>query len=140
MRIGLVVAEFNPDATLPMLKVAKTHIDFLGGELGPVAMVVGVFDTPLALKAMLRRDDIDAAVVLGAVVEGDTGHDEVVAGHAARKAVDLSLEYEKPVGLGITGPGMSRLQSHARISAAKSAVEAVVKSQLVWDTLATSGT
>ena len=40
---------------------------------------------------------------------------------------DLSLEYEKPVGLGITGPGMSRLQAEARIERAKAAVESVVK-------------
>lgn len=135
MRIGIVVAEFNPDATLPMLEVAKGHIDFLGGEVGPVAMVAGVFDTALALKALLRRDDIDAAIILGAVVEGETGHDEIVAGHAARKAIDLSLEHDKPVGLGITGPAMSRLQAHARITAAKHAVEAVVKSQLAHDAI-----
>ena len=47
--------------------------------------------------------------------------------HAARKMADLALEFDKPVGLGVTGPGMSRLQSEARIERAKDAVEAVVK-------------
>ncbi|MCU0852416.1 MAG: 6,7-dimethyl-8-ribityllumazine synthase, partial [Thermoplasmata archaeon] len=37
------------------------------------------------------------------------------------------VEFEKPVGLGITGPGMSRLQAEDRIERAKDAIESVVK-------------
>jgi 6,7-dimethyl-8-ribityllumazine synthase len=47
--------------------------------------------------------------------------------HASRKIADLSLEYGKPVSLGISGPGMSRIEAHARVKYAKRAVEAVVK-------------
>ena len=92
-----------------------------------VLHVPGVFDMPLAVKVALERLDIDGVVALGAVIEGETAHDEVVIQHCARKLVDLSLEYSKPVGLGITGPGMSRLQAEARIERAKAAVETVVK-------------
>ncbi|MCC7575891.1 MAG: 6,7-dimethyl-8-ribityllumazine synthase, partial [Methanomethylovorans sp.] len=53
--------------------------------------------------------------------------DEIVVQHAARKITDLSLEYEKPVTLGIAGPGMSRLEAHERVDYAKRAVEAAVK-------------
>ena len=70
---------------------------------------------------------IVGAVALGAVIEGETDHDEIVIQHAARKIIDISLENDKPVGLGITGPGMSRNQAQARIENAKSAVEACVK-------------
>ena len=76
---------------------------------------------------MLKRKDIDGVVALGAVIEGETEHDDIVIQHAARKIADLSIEYDKPVGLGITGPGMSRLQAQDRIDRAKTAVEAVVK-------------
>ncbi len=81
----------------------------------------------LAIKALLKRDDIDGVVILGAVIEGDTEHDDVIISHASRKAIDLAVELEKPVALGITGPGMSRLQAEARIERAKAAVESVVK-------------
>jgi len=66
-------------------------------------------------------------VALGAVIEGETEHDEIVIQHASRKIADLALEYDKPVGLGITGPGMSRLQAEERIERAKMAVESVIK-------------
>jgi 6,7-dimethyl-8-ribityllumazine synthase len=70
---------------------------------------------------------VDGVVCLGAVIEGETEHDDIVIQQASRKITDLAVESGKPVGLGITGPGMSRLQAEARITRAKAAVEAVVK-------------
>ena len=127
MKIGIVVSEFNFDVTQMMLERAKAHAEFLGAAVAEVMHVPGVFDMPLAVKRMLARKDIDGVVTLGAVIEGETDHDQLVIGQAARKITDLSVEYDKPVGLGITGPKMSRLQAEDRIENAKAAVEAVVK-------------
>jgi len=127
MKIGAVVSEFNYDITMMMLKRAKEHAQFLGVEISQVVKVPGVFDMGLAVKKLLERKDIDAVVTIGAVIEGETEHDDLVIQHATRKIADLALEYNKPVGLGISGPGMTRLQAEARIERAKSAVEAVVK-------------
>lgn len=127
MRIGFVVSEFNFDITYMMLENAKEHAAFLGAYAGPVVKVPGVFDMPLAIKKLLKRGDVDGVVTLGAVIEGETEHDQIVIQHASRKIADLSLEYEKPVALGITGPGMTRLQAQDRVDRAKSAVESVVK-------------
>ena len=127
MKIGIVVSEFNYDITAMMLERAKEHADFLGAKVADVIHVPGVYDMPLAVNKLLKRKDIDGVVTLGAVIEGETGHDEIVIGQATRKITDLSVEHNKPVGLGITGPGMSRLQAEERIERAKSAVESVVK-------------
>jgi 6,7-dimethyl-8-ribityllumazine synthase len=40
---------------------------------------------------------------------------------------DLSVEFDKPVSLGVTGPGMTRLQAQDRVEKAGEAVESVVK-------------
>jgi len=127
MRIGIVVSEFNYDITMMMLERAKAHADFLGLDVKETVNVPGVFDMPLAIKALLKREDIDGVVTLGAVIEGETEHDDVVVSHASRKIADLALEHDKPVSLGITGPGMTRLQAAKRIERAKSAVESVFK-------------
>jgi len=127
IRIGAAVSEFNYDITMMMLERAKEHANFLGAEISQVVKVPGVFDMGLAIKKLLERKDIDCVVALGAVIEGETEHDELVISHAARKIADLSIQYDKPVGLGISGPGMTRLQAEDRIERAKSAVEAVVK-------------
>ena len=127
IKIGIVAAEFNYDVTYAMVELAKEHARFLNAEVKEIIKVPGVFDMPLAVRMLIERDDIDCIVTLGAVIEGSTGHDEIVAGHASRKIADLALDYGKPVGLGIAGPGMSRIEAHQRIEYAKRAVEAAVK-------------
>jgi 6,7-dimethyl-8-ribityllumazine synthase len=127
IRVAIVASEYNFDVTLLMLERAKEEIEFLGATLGPVVKTPGVYDMPLAVKVLYGRKDVDAIVALGAVIEGETGHDEVVMNQAARKLTDLSVEYGKPLGLGISGPGETRLQAQDRIENAGNAVRAVVK-------------
>jgi 6,7-dimethyl-8-ribityllumazine synthase len=77
---------------------------------------------------LAKREDVEAVVTLGAVIEGETQHDEVVMQHATRKLMDVGLEYNKPVTLGISGPGATRLQALERVNDyARRAVEAAVK-------------
>ena len=127
VRVAVVASEYNFDVTSSMVERAKEEIAFLGATLGPVLKTPGVYDMPLAVKALFARKDVDAVVALGAVIEGETQHDEVVMNQAARKLADLSVEYSKPLGLGITGPGETRLQAQVRIENAATAVRAVVK-------------
>jgi 6,7-dimethyl-8-ribityllumazine synthase len=126
-RLGFVVSEFNRDITYQMELLGKEHAQFLGAEVISVVYVPGVYDMPLAVRKLLRRDDIDAVVTIGAVIQGDTAHDEVVIQHAARKLMDLSLEFDKPVTFGVSGPRMSRPDAHRRVDYSKRAVEAAVK-------------
>ena len=127
IRIGAVVSEFNYDITMMMMERAKEHAEFLGAEIVKTIKVPGVFDMGLPVKKLLEQKNIDGVVAIGAVIEGETEHDDIVIQHASRKIADLSIEYGKPVGLGITGPGMTRLQAEQRIERAKAAVESVVK-------------
>ena len=127
IRVAIVASEFNYDVTLLMVERAKEEVAFLGASLGPVVKTPGVYDVPLAAKALLERSDVDAVVALGAVIEGETNHDEVVMNQATRKLADLAVEYGKPVGLGISGPGETRLQAQDRIENAANAVRAAVK-------------
>jgi 6,7-dimethyl-8-ribityllumazine synthase len=127
IRVAIVASEYNYDVTLLMVERAKEELEFLGATLGPVFKTPGVYDMPIAVKALFARPDVDAVVALGAVIEGETSHDEVVMNQAARKLADLSVEYGKPIGLGISGPGETRLQAQDRIENAGNAVRAVVK-------------
>jgi len=127
IRLGFVVSEFNRDITYQMEILGREHAAFLGAEVVGTILVPGVYDMPLAIKKFLEIGEVDAVVTLGCVIEGATEHDEVVVQHAARKITDLSLEYDKPVTLGIAGPGMTRLEAHERIDYGKRAVESAVK-------------
>lgn len=127
MKIALVVSDFNFDVTSLMLERARRHAEFLGAEVAHVIHVPGVFDMALAVKKLLKRKDVDGVAIIGSVIKGETSHDELITGPMASAAVDLALQYEKPVGLGITGPGMDRLQAFDRIDNAKNAIESVVR-------------
>ncbi|MGP8321540.1 MAG: 6,7-dimethyl-8-ribityllumazine synthase [Methanosarcinaceae archaeon] len=127
INLGFVVAEFNRDLTYQMELLGLEHAKFLGAEVKETILVPGVYDMPLAIKKLCEHDDIDAVVTIGAVIEGSTKHDEIVVQQASRKIMDLSLEYGKPVTLGIAGPGMTRMEAHQRVDYAKRAVEAAVK-------------
>jgi riboflavin synthase len=102
--LGIVVGMFNSGITSKMK--AKALETAAGEGAGTVVLEVpGVFDMPLVVKKLLMDKKIDAVVALGAVVKGETAHDEVITKDAARRLGDLSLEHRKPVTLGIIGPG-----------------------------------
>jgi len=127
LKIAIVVADFNIDVTSQMLEKARRHSELLGAEVSRVLHVPGVYDMPVVIKKLLKRKDVDGVVILGAVIKGDTRHDEIVISTTASAAAQLAVEFEKPVGFGITGPGMTREQAIDRIDNAKTAVEAVVR-------------
>jgi 6,7-dimethyl-8-ribityllumazine synthase len=93
-----------------------------------ICHVPGAFDMPLMVEQLLKTEEIDAIVTLGAVIKGETGHDVVIANNTARLLADLSLKYQKPITLGITGPDMTVKQAKNRVtSVPKRAVEAAYK-------------
>jgi riboflavin synthase len=102
-RIAIVVSRFNDEITSQMEEKAKGTIAELGANAGPVVEVGGVFEIPLAAKKLLMDKQNDAVVCLGAVIKGDTAHDELIAKTVAKKISSLSLEFNKPATLGIIG-------------------------------------
>jgi len=128
LKIAIVVAEFNQKITSRMHDVALETAKKLDIEIIHTSHVPGIFDMPLIIDKLLQRSDIDAVVTLGAVIKGQTKHDEIIAHSTARNIAKLSIKYQKPVSLGISGPGMQVRQAYARIRpVSENAVNAVFK-------------
>ena len=115
IRIAIIVSEFNSDITFQMLNKAKDQAQKIKADVRYICFAPGSFDMPLLIEELLKKKDVDAAVTLGAVIKGETSHDDIVAENAARLIADLSLKYGKPIGLGITGPDMTLEQAKDRI-------------------------
>jgi len=116
IRIGIVVSEFNNDITIPMLDEAKKFAnDHLNIRITYICFVPGVFDMPIMIEELLKKKDVDAVVTLGAIIKGETSHDRIIASATAESISELSLKYNKPISLGITGPDMTFEQAEARI-------------------------
>ncbi len=114
VRIGVVVSEFNREITLAMLDNAKKQAKKMDAIISYVCYVPGSYDMPIMVQELLKKKDVDAAVTLGAVIKGETTHDEIVAENAARLIADLSVKHGKPVALGISGPNMTFKQAKNR--------------------------
>ena len=112
--LAIVVSEFNNEITFKMLEGARDHAATVSAKINYIIYVPGTYDMPLAVEGLLKKKNVDAVVTLGAVIKGDTRHDDIVAENAARLIADLSLKYGKPVTLGIAGPGMTIEQARAR--------------------------
>jgi 6,7-dimethyl-8-ribityllumazine synthase len=125
--LGLVVAQFNESVTGPMEEAAREAAADAGADIAETTPVPGVYDAPLAADRLARRDDIDAVAVLGAIVTGDTRHDEVIADAAAQGLTDVSLDRDKPVTFGVAGPGMSGAEARERVDKGAEAVSAAVQ-------------
>ncbi|MHB9285644.1 6,7-dimethyl-8-ribityllumazine synthase [Halobacteriales archaeon Cl-PHB] len=127
-RLGLVVAQFNKErpVTHEMADAARAAADDLGVDIVAELDVPGSYDTPLAADKLARRDDVDAVAVIGAIVTGETDHDEVIGHAAATGLTDVSLERDTPVTMGIIGPGMTADQAAERIEYGATAVESAV--------------
>jgi len=128
LKIALVVSSFNSELTDEMLRVAKKTAEDMDVEVDTVVPVKGSFEIPLAAKKLAMNKTIDCIAVLGAVVKGETAHDEVIVKTIANRLSELSLEFRKPIGFGIMGYDINWDEAEERAGEyAKRAVEAAVE-------------
>ena len=112
--IALVISDFNSKITSKMEENAEKVAGSLGAKVVKKIHVPGAFEVPYATRILLKKKNIDAVVVLGAVIRGDTDHDIVIVNSISHKLMDLSLQYNKPLGFGIIGPRVTRQQAEQR--------------------------
>ncbi len=128
MNLAIVTADFNSKITNKMESIAKKQAIKLGAAIKQTIHVPGAFEIPFAVKKLIKQKEINGIITLGAVIKGDTDHDQVVANNAAEQILKLSLKYEKPVSLGIIGPNVTRAQAEEKLeNYAKRAAETVIK-------------
>ena len=105
IRVAILAAAFNEQIVGPMIGAAADEVRRRGGEVVKSVRVPGAYELPLPAKRLLADPDVDLLVVLGFIERGETLHGEVM-GHAVHHALlDLELAHDKPIGLGIIGPG-----------------------------------
>jgi 6,7-dimethyl-8-ribityllumazine synthase len=107
INLGIVVADFNQKITSNMEIYAEKKADSLGARILKKIHVPGAFEIPFASNKLLNDKDIDAVIVVGAVVQGETHHDIVIMNAVSLKLIELYIKYGKPIGFGIIGPRVS---------------------------------
>lgn len=125
-KIAIILGEFHKKESDAMLDEVNLYVSEIDMQITEVVWVPGSMETPLALKYLLSRENVDGAVVLGIIEKGETKHGFVMASSVINSIINLQLEYMKPVGVGILGPEILPSQIPSRVRPyAKSAVKAV---------------
>lgn len=102
-RYGIVVARYNSSITEKLLSgaiqalraagVPETNID--------VARVPGAFEIPLVAQRLAEGNLYDAVLCLGAVVRGETTHDQHINRAVSLGITEIALHSGIPVLLGV---------------------------------------
>ncbi|MCH2441960.1 MAG: 6,7-dimethyl-8-ribityllumazine synthase [Candidatus Thalassarchaeum sp.] len=120
MRIVAVCGSFHKEEVEKMLDFARDEASVMNAELTDVVWVPGSMEAPLALERLLVSEDVDGAIALGIIERGQTQHGLVMGQSVTRAIINLQIKHNKPIGLGIIGPGAEpehikpRLEPHAR--------------------------
>jgi 6,7-dimethyl-8-ribityllumazine synthase len=104
LRIGVACARFNGAITMRLLEGAFSGLEECRVARSDVvvAWVPGAFELPLLAQTLLMGPrPLDAVVALGAVIRGETGHYEFVAGQCARGLQDVQLRASAPAVFGV---------------------------------------
>jgi len=103
LRVAVVVARFNEVVTRPLLTGAVETLSRHGvsDDDISVAWVPGSFELPVVAKAMAKTGRYDSIICLGAVIRGETGHYDMVAGHASSGIGSIGMDTGVPVIFGV---------------------------------------
>jgi 6,7-dimethyl-8-ribityllumazine synthase len=103
IRVGLACAEFNGGITDRLLTGALDALEGAGSDLADtiVAWVPGAFELPVVARELARSGAVDAVICLGAVIRGETGHYDFVAGECAAGLQRVQLDTGVPVVFGV---------------------------------------
>ncbi len=102
-KIAIAVSRFNEVVTSALLSGAVAKLTALGVSATDitVAYVPGAFELPGVCRKMIASKKVDAVIVLGAVIRGETPHFDVVVNAVTSGIANLAATSDIPVLFGV---------------------------------------
>jgi 6,7-dimethyl-8-ribityllumazine synthase len=103
LRFGIVVSRFNNVVTDRLLDGAVAALRGHGVAEDDIEVmhVPGAFELPFAAQLLATSGKIDGIVCLGAIIKGETIHNEVLATGVVATLSQLSVQQSLPVAFGV---------------------------------------
>jgi len=103
MRFGIVVAEWNFEVTGALERGAVSTLKKHGAidENIMVKHVPGSFELPLGGQFFAELENVDAVILLGCVIQGETRHFDYICHGVTEGITMLNLKYNKPFIFGV---------------------------------------
>jgi 6,7-dimethyl-8-ribityllumazine synthase len=103
MRFGIVVAEWNHEITSRLVRGAVDTLLKHGASDDNIRVkhVPGSFELPLGAQYFAEYENVDAVLLLGCVIQGETRHFDYICDGVTQGTMDLNLKYNKPFIFGV---------------------------------------
>ncbi|MBN1252434.1 MAG: 6,7-dimethyl-8-ribityllumazine synthase [Bacteroidales bacterium] len=103
MKFGIVVAEWNIEITEALYNGAFNTLKKHGTKEENIfkIYVPGSFELTLGAQLIAENTDVDAIIVLGCVIQGQTRHFDFICSGVTQGITDLNLKYNKPFIFGL---------------------------------------
>jgi len=103
---GILVSEWNEEVTGSLAEGAIQFLRTKGVQTENIVLqhVPGSFELSLGAQWMAQKEDIDAVICIGCVIQGETKHFDFICDAVAKGVTDVSLKYGKPVIFGVLTP------------------------------------
>jgi len=98
-RFGIVVSEWNPAITEGLFAGAETALLDCGALPENIVRwdVPGSFELVYGAKKIIETENLDAVIVIGCVIKGETMHFEFVCEGVTQGVKDLNINQDVPV-------------------------------------------
>jgi len=103
MKFGIVVSEWNYDVTGALMRGAVDTLKKHGVQDEDILVkhVPGSFELTLGGQFFAEYTDVDAIILLGCVIQGETRHFDFICQGVTKGATDLNIKYNLPVIFGL---------------------------------------
>jgi 6,7-dimethyl-8-ribityllumazine synthase len=103
MKFGVVVSEWNDEVTEALLSgcVRKLRESGCAEHNIQIKYVPGSFELPLGAQFFAEYTDVDAVIVLGCVVQGETRHFDYVCQGVTEGITRLAIDWNMPIAFGV---------------------------------------
>jgi len=116
MRIGIIVSQWNQPITEKLLDGARNTLEKLGvsPDNMPIFRVPGSFELTFGAQQLAKYGDVDAIIVLGCVIRGETSHYDYVCKAVTEGITRLNATQDIPVIFGLlTTENMQQAEDRA---------------------------
>ena len=103
---ALVVAEWNEEVTNSLYSGAYETLLKHGVKKENICKVdvPGSFELTFSAQKMAEKENIDAVICIGCVIQGETKHNDYINHAVAQGLTNVSIKYNKPVIFGVLTP------------------------------------
>lgn len=103
LSIGIVVAEWNMDVNTKLLQGAVETLQKHGVLEKNIIInyVPGSFELTYGARVMAENYDVDAIIVIGTVIQGETPHFTYICQSVSYGVTELNLSYDLPFIFGL---------------------------------------